>query len=95
MGLKIYLKGVSAIAWGAIMQYSSVLGEDAIDLECGVCDLSEVFCLRDFSQSPPMMVGLPTKTSSSTTFHLDTSLYVCIHAVLALFKVVKVFDHYW
>ena len=45
-----------------------ILGEDAIGLEYTVCDLSEVFYLRDFSQTPPMMVGLSTKASSPTTF---------------------------
>ena len=48
-----------------------ILGEDAIGWEYVVCDLSEVFCLRDFSQSPPIMVGLPTKASSPTTYYFD------------------------
>ncbi len=49
-----------------------ILGEDAIGWEYAVCDLSEVFSLRDFSQSPPIMVGLTTKTSSPTTYYFDT-----------------------
>ena len=51
-----------------------ILGEDAIGLEYTVCDLSEVFYLRDFSQSTPIMVGLTTKMSSPTTSYFTHPL---------------------
>ena len=61
-----------------------ILGEVAIGWEYVVCDLCEVFCLRDFSQSPPMMVVLTTKASSPTTSHFDTTLVFFVNLVLGL-----------
>ncbi len=58
-----------------------ILGEDAIGLEHAVCDLSEVFCLRDFSQSPPMMAGLTTKASSPTTSYFATPSLILVSNV--------------
>ena len=44
------------------------------------------FILELFSQSPPIMVGLPTKASSPTTSHFDTPLSY-YHVLFALFAV--------